>query len=145
MLTTPPFSVAHALLTTPLSQLVILSVLAAACFVKYLAKDGPRLVQHLLQRQQQQALTPVAKQTTPRNEVRACRTTSHACNSATVASCCVATKPLIQSVGSQLAQQDLQMQYAQAGVSAAQAWTLVPGVDAVRPDDEAFRGLEGLG
>ena len=37
MLTAPPFSVAHTLLTTPLSQLVILAVLAAACLVKYLA------------------------------------------------------------------------------------------------------------
>jgi hypothetical protein len=37
------------------------------------------------------------------------------------------------------------MQYAQKGVSAAQAWSFTPGIDAVRPDDAAFRGLDALG
>jgi hypothetical protein len=37
------------------------------------------------------------------------------------------------------------MEYDRRGVSAAQAWNFQPGVDAVRPDDDAFAGLEAVG
>jgi hypothetical protein len=45
----------------------------------------------------------------------------------------------------QVTDQDLVLEYDRRGVSAAQAWSFQAGVDAVRPDDDAFAGLEAVG